>query len=70
MAKTYTTVDGDMVDQLAQRFYGVTAGATEAIYDANRDLAELGPVLSAGVIIVLPDLTSQQQGQQRVQLWA
>lgn len=68
--KEYRTIDGDMVDEIAFREYGATAGAVEAIYEANRDLAELGPVLPAGVVILLPSLTAQQKQTSRVKLWA
>lgn len=67
MAAEYLTSDGDMVDEIAFRHYGSTVGTVEAIYDANRDLAELGPVLSAGVRIVLPDVAVETDT--RVKLW-
>ena len=65
----YITVDGDMVDEIAQRKYGATTGVTEAIYDANRGLAAYGPILPAGVRIKLPSLTAQQSLDSRVKLW-
>jgi phage tail protein X len=65
----YVTIDGDMVDEIAQARYGATAGIVEAIYAANEGLADLGPVLPAGVTIILPDLTAQQKVATRVKLW-
>lgn len=56
MAQTYLTRDGDMLDWLCQKHYGRTSGAVEAVLEANRELAALGPVYAAGVRIVLPDL--------------
>jgi phage tail protein X len=55
MSMTYTTVEGDMVDAIAFRQYGRTAKSTEAIYAANPNLADYGPVLPAGIEITLPD---------------
>lgn len=65
----YVTIDGDTVDQIAFKTYGATAGPTEAIYAANPGLADLGPVLQAGVRIALPELSSQRQQAKRVKLW-
>lgn len=57
MAQLYRTRDGDMVDWICWRHYdGRQSGAVEAVYAANRDLAEHGPRLPAGIEIVLPDL--------------
>jgi len=52
----YVTVDGDMVDLIARVHYGSHLGNTERIYDANPGLADRGPVLSAGVVVKLPEL--------------
>jgi len=59
---------GDTVDAICHRIYGQTAGITEAVLEANRGLAELGPVLPHGTVVDLPDLP-QQADVQRVQLW-
>lgn len=48
------TTDGDMVDELAFKHYGTHDGTAEAILDANPGLAARGPVLPAGVTIILP----------------
>lgn len=45
---------GDTVDLIAWRERGNEPGLVEAIYDTNRELAELGPVLPAGTGITLP----------------
>ncbi|QRQ88517.1 tail protein X [Cupriavidus oxalaticus] len=62
------TVQGDTVDSVCQRIYGRTAGVTEAVFEANPGLADLGPVLPHGTVIDLPD-TPPQPAVQRVQLW-
>ncbi len=58
MAQNYVTRDGDMLDWICWKHYGRTVGAVEAVLAANRDLATLGPVYTAGVKIVLPDLAA------------
>lgn len=67
--KEYVTIDGDMVDEIAQARYGATSGVVEAIYAANEGLADRGPVLPAGITIVLPELTARQKQANRVKLW-
>lgn len=59
---TYITVDRDMVDLICHRHYGYTSGVTEDVLAANPGLAGLGPVLDAGVEIVLPELTTPSSG--------
>lgn len=60
--------DGDVVDQIALTYYGRTAGATEALLDANPHLADLPARLPAGVRVVLPDLPPTPV-KTRVRLW-
>ena len=52
----HLTTDGDMVDEVCWRHYGRRRGAAEAVLAANPGLAARGPVLPAGVEILLPDL--------------
>jgi len=61
-------MQGDTVDAICHRIYGQTAGITEAVLEANRGLADLGPVLPHGTVVDLPDLP-QQAVITRVQLW-
>lgn len=68
MAATYRTRDGDMLDAICWQQYGRQSGAVEAVLEANRDLADLGPVYAAGVLIELPDLSAPTQGGP-VRLW-
>lgn len=56
MARTALSREGDVVDRIALAAYGRTAGATEAVLDANPHLSTIGPVLPAGVTVALPDL--------------
>lgn len=69
MARSVLTRDGDVVDALALAAYGRTAGATEALLDANPQLAGLGPVLVAGLQLALPDLPAPAPAP-RVKLWS
>jgi phage tail protein X len=68
MSRKVTTRQGDALDQIALEFYGRTNGATETLLDANPHLADLPPLLPAGVIIVLPDLPATPV-KPRVRLW-
>jgi phage tail protein X len=68
MARTVSTKAGDTVDQLAFQAYGFTDGATEAVFAANPQLAQLDPVLAAGLVITLPDVTPPPASP-TVQLW-
>lgn len=69
MAETYKTRAGDMLDEICFRFYGRQSGAVEAVLAANRDLADIGPVLPVGLTITLPELTAPVQEAQPVRLW-
>jgi phage tail protein X len=52
----YRTKDGDMLDAICYKFYGRQAKAVEIVYEANRGLADVGPVFQAGLIIELPEI--------------
>lgn len=59
---------GDTVDAICWRYYGRTAGITEAVLVANPGLADLGPVLPHGHLIELPTLAVEAE-RKVVQLW-
>ena len=69
MASTVTTVSGETVDLICRRHYGDESGYAEAVYDANRGLAALGPVLPGGLVIVLPEVAVPTRLPTIVQLW-
>lgn len=50
----YSTLDGDMIDHIAFRFYGREYGTTEAVLEANPHVLAMPAVLEAGVKITLP----------------
>ncbi len=53
---TYRSKQNDVLDDVVSRFYGDTANRiVEIVLEANPGLADLGPVLPAGVDIELPD---------------
>ncbi|BBD08441.1 tail protein X [Desulfovibrio ferrophilus] len=64
----YRSKDGDMIDDICHRHYGRTDGTVEAVLKANQGLADLGPVLEAGVIINLPDLPDPEP-EKGTSLW-
>lgn len=63
---------GDTLDKLCHRFYGTTAGVTEAVLDANPGLCELGPLLPIGTPVDLPERSAahlQPAATTSIQLW-
>lgn len=66
---TYTTVDGDAVDQIAFNFYGTHAGTAEAVLEFNPGLAALLPVLPAGVTVRMPAITAAVEPIPQIFLW-
>ncbi|MFI8729414.1 tail protein X [Stutzerimonas kunmingensis] len=60
---------GDTVDAICWRYYGRTAGVTEAVLDANPGLADLGTVIPHGTAVTLPDAAPQAEQRQVVNLW-
>ena len=66
---TYTTKDGDVLDSICWKYYGSTSGAVEKVLEVNRHLANLPAIFAAGVKIILPDLTSEEEAES-VKLWS
>lgn len=52
----YLTVDGDVIDRIAFDYYGTEKRTTEQLLMRNPWVAEHFPVLTAGLILVLPVL--------------
>lgn len=66
---TYITREGDTVDYIAWKFYGATTNqVVEKVLEANRGLADRGPVLPGGLSVSLPDVTAPAKSQ-GVKLW-
>ena len=51
----YSTLEGDMLDAICRRVYG-RESALVAVLEANPRMADLGPILPAGVLITLPTI--------------
>jgi len=66
MAMTYITRDGDVLDDVCWRHYR-RADALIQVLEANMGLADIGPVLPAGVRIELPDIPVVAKSE--VSLW-
>lgn len=69
MALEYRTKQGDTADYIAWLQYGTTdPGVVEQLLAANKGLADRGPILPAGVLVVLPeiDTTAKSEG---IRLW-
>lgn len=70
MAATYQTRTGDVLDEVVHRFYGrQDNGLVELVLEANRGLADNGPVLPAGLSINLPDAPTPEPTD-RLQLFS
>ena len=70
MSQTYVTAQNDMLDAIAQRFYGRTRGPTEAILAANPGLSSESPQLPENLTILLPDIAAAAAApKQTVNLW-
>ena len=59
----------DTVDALCWRYYGRTAGVTEAVLEANPGLADHGPLLPQGLVVNMPEAQTTAPQRQMVQLW-
>lgn len=62
-------IEGDTVDRICFVHYGRTAGVTEAVYEANPGLADIGPILPTGTIVKLPAV-AEKPTKPTVQLWS
>jgi len=70
MAATYQTRTGDVLDDIVNRYYGRNDnGTVELVLEANRGLADNGPVLPAGLTITLPDAPASEPTD-RIQLFS
>ena len=64
----YTTVKGDVLDEIVYRYYGATMGYLAAVYEANRHLADLGDILDADIKITLPNVNRKEE-RKEISLW-
>lgn len=66
---SYVTIDDDMVDDIAQFYYGRHRGTTEMVLGANPGLAAMPLKLPAGVVIRLPAHTPTTEARPFRRLW-
>lgn len=63
-------LQGDTLDALCHRHLGRTAGVLEQVLALNPRLAEPGPVLPNGTVVVLPEPAEAAANEQPlIQLW-
>ena len=69
----YVSLEGDRLDLVVWDHYGgdpARVGSLVVIVlEANRGLADYGPVLPAGVRIVLPEVASTPASRPTVNIW-
>jgi phage tail protein X len=67
--ETVITTAGDTVDLIAFHRFGAH-GAEQAIYDANPGLVDQGPILPAGLSIIVPVPGVADRTSTSNRLWA
>lgn len=67
MATTIRTSDGDILDDICQRYYGHLTGSVEAVLRHNQGLAAIAQPYQKGLLITLPDLPPPRTDT--VRLW-
>ncbi|MBY7733502.1 tail protein X [Francisella philomiragia] len=67
MAVEYVTKNYDMLDRICYKYYKTT-DFTAQVLEQNRYLAAYGPILPAGLTIILPDIKKPAQ-KRKIQLW-
>ena len=65
----YRTRDGDILDAICKAWYSESSRYTEAVLEANPGLADLGPMLPAGVVIDLPEFPELSVRPGLIRLW-
>ena len=67
-AQNYCTIDGDVLDSIIWKIYGVGASAMTAVMDANPHIRHADPHLPVGTLIYLPELPAARTTPQ-IRLW-
>jgi phage tail protein X len=60
---------GDTVDALCWRHLRRTRDVVEQTYEMNPGLADIGPVLPGGQVVILPDAPAEQKTIPTTKLW-
>jgi phage tail protein X len=70
MTGTATALQGDTLDLVCWRVLGTTSNVVEQAFALNPGLADLGPVLPEGQVVILPDApTPAVPVRETVNLW-
>jgi phage tail protein X len=70
MPRTVTAQQDDTLDLLCWRELGATSGLLEQAYALNRGLADAGPLLAEGTVVILPDPPAATAAlRETVNLW-
>lgn len=64
-----TTQQGDTVDALCWRHYGMTEGMVELVLEQNPGLADRGLILPHGLPVEMPEAPKQKTQATLLQLW-
>ena len=64
--KVYSTVEGDQIDKICFDEYGFISGAIEEVLNANPRLASMGPILPAGLSVLLPEIVKEEKKERRI----
>lgn len=64
----YITKENDVLDEIAWRYYGSNLKTIEPVLEANRGVAEIGLIYSAGIKIFLPDIQKPPVNE-TIKLW-
>lgn len=65
----YRSNAGDILDVICLNHYGSTHRYVEGVLMSNPGLASQGPILPAGIMIKLPDLTGLKENKRMIRLW-
>lgn len=69
MTQLHVCAQGDALDLICKRHYGLQAGAVEQVLQANPQIAAVAHRLPEGTRLILPDLSGHQLTGQTVRLW-
>ena len=69
MAQTYTTREGDALDLICLREYGIQAGAVEQVLESNPHIKMDAHRLPAGLTLILPNIDAAKLQSGAVRLW-
>ena len=67
--RAYLTIDGDALDLIAYREYGVSSNATEMLMDYNYRVADKAHPMDAGTIVLLPEYAPPRPLSSIIRLW-